>query len=229
MTAIKDKPGRLIRGGFYHITIDGYLICAVRRNTALKGMAMRPTLEYGNLVYRPTFNGKTTSIRAFMVVREVWGEEMHDPGDFREMCARIDAHNAAVRSEHREKQKTKFVQSKPSRPMEMCPYCNTKPIRNNSTAKTCGDSACVLQHDKVSSRARSKRQRAAAVTPRPASILGKPSPGPWKHDMKCPWEHALFDQPPAPGVSWYSAEADPMTLGAWTGEMQHQRVEEVAA
>lgn len=38
---------------------------------------------------------------------------------------------------------------------------------------------------------------------------GKPSAAP--SGMPCPWAGGLFDTAPAPGVSWDSAEADPLT------------------
>lgn len=88
----------------------------------------------------------------------------------------------------------------------------------SSMAKTCGKECASIYR---TSRMKESSANDASWGVEPTKY--------WAHDMKCPWENGLFDMEPAPGVSWYGAEADPMTLGAWTGEMQHQRVEEVAA
>lgn len=205
---LDEKPTRPLHAGNYGITRDGYLIVLQRRNTALKGLAMRPSLEYGKLVYRITNNGKTTSIRAFIAVRDTWGGGMHDPGDYKEMCRKIDEHNAMIRAEHKARKKAEGPDPLP-RPQGLCPYCGTRPLCDRPRAKTCGAAKCVRENKRAL-----ERQRKRGMRKDPTSRLwDKALPGPWQHEMRCPWADSLFDTPPAYGVRWDSAEADPMSGG----------------
>ena len=72
----------------------------------------------------------------------------------------------------------------------------------NAKAKTCSKE-CATKYRSQKLRQSAQRSVEAA----------KPQPGPWQHPMRCPWEDGLFDTPPAYGVSWMSAEADPMSAG----------------
>jgi hypothetical protein len=95
-----------------------------------------------------------------------------------------------------------------------CIICGASFMTSKSTrAKTCGpDCAAVYRTRQV--QARSDRMES-----------GERPPSWWAYDMPCPWEHALFDTPPAYGTSWYDASADPMTSGAWCDavEMRERR------
>jgi len=226
---LDEKPTRPIRNGAYGITQDGYLIVLHRRNTALKGMAMRPALEYGRLVYRITVDGKTTSIRAFIVVRDVWGETMRDPGEHKEMCRKIDEHNRMIRAELKAQKKAERAHID-NRELPLCPYCRVRPLRNHALAETCGAQPCVHANRLVKERARKQRYREQRANPSQPRLWDKPLPGPWQHPMPCPWGDILFDTPPAYGVKWDSAEADPMTNRMEAGVyININQCEEVAA
>jgi hypothetical protein len=208
---LDEKPTRPLHAGNYGITRDGYLIVLERRNTALKGLAMRPSLEYGRLVYRITTNGKTTSIRAFIAVRDTWGGVMHDPGDYKDMCRAIDAHNRLIRDEHKARKKAEVPA--PPVPQGLCPFCKKRPMRAHPLAKTCGAASCVRENKRALERDRKRGMRKEPTS----RLWDKAYPGPWTHPMRCPWEDGLFDTPPAYGVRWDSAEADPMSAGWGAG------------
>ena len=202
---ILDKPTRPICGGIYNITLDGYLICAQRRGTQLKGLAMRPALEYGKLVYRITINGQTTSIRAFIEVRNVWGQHMQDPGDYKEMCKKIDAHNAKLRAENRA---NTIAKSRKKVDRGICPYCGEKPIKTSGTSKTCGDAPCMAEHKRLTNREREHRQR-IAETERPTVELATLG----QYAMPCPWATHKLDKLPHGVTSWSDPIMDPMSGG----------------
>ena len=205
---LNEKPTKPLFGGLYGITIDGYLIVLQRRNTALQGLAMRPSLEYGRLVYRVTLTGKTTSVRAYLAVKQAWGEYMHDPGDYKDMCREIDEHNAAIRRDHKARKKAEGPAPLP-KPQGLCPYCGKRSLRAHPLAKTCGAATCVLEHKRAQERTRRRGMRKDPTS----RLWDKALPGPWQHEMRCPWADSLFDTPPAYGVRWDSAEADPMSGG----------------
>ena len=100
-----------------------------------------------------------------------------------------------------------------------CVVCGKQFLTSRNTkARTCGKAcASALRGRKI----RESAQRAFEAA--------RPAPGPWQHDMRCPWEHCLFDTPPAYGVSWYGAGADPMTRGAWGCDAVETRERRVAA
>ena len=202
---ILDKPTRPICGGIYNLTLDGYLICAQRRGTQLKGLLMRPALEYGKLVYRITINGRTTSIRAFIAVRDAWGQHMQDPGDYKEMCKAIDAHNAALRTENRantiEKSRKKVERG-------ICPYCGKLPIKTSGLSKTCGEPQCMAEHKRVTNREREQRQRISEIE---KPIVGLATLG--QYSMPCPWESHKLDTLPYGVTSWSDPIMDPLSGG----------------
>lgn len=81
---------------------------------------------------------------------------------------------------------------------------------------------------KTMKRNRKQRERISPGMVAPARPE-KCEKGYWSHAMNCPWEHALFDTQPAHGASWYGAEADPMTAGAWGCDTMDERKEARAA
>ena len=201
---LSNKPSRPFLGGLYKITQDGYVICAKRRSTTLKGAALRPALEYGNLVYRITVNGKTTSIRAFLVVREIWGTPILDSGDYKEMVRTIDAYNTWLKETHRSKMSAKTK----AKSRGICPYCGKAEIKRTSMAKTCGSPKCMSEHRRRVDRARHKLTDHVAKHQPKSNKFGE-------FCMPCPWSTPGKLSVPEAGVSWYSAQADPMTRGVW--------------
>jgi hypothetical protein len=201
---LSKKPSKPFLGGIYRITQDGYILCATRRSTTLEGSALRPSLEYGQLVYRITVaKKKTTTIRAHLIVREVWGSDMQAPVDFNEFLRRIDAYNTWLKESYREKAKDK--DKAPSR--GLCPYCGERPIKVTSLAKTCGAPKCRNVHKRAVERLRAKKVAAVHhIKSNEALVIS---------DMPCPWATPGKLGAGPEGVSWYSAQADPMTLGVW--------------
>lgn len=156
MQPLTDKPSRPIFDGTYRLTRDGYIIRAVRSGTLLEGLAMRPSLEYGKLVYRITVEGAPVSVRAYMLVREVWGVPMQDPGPFVEMRRGIDAHNKQIRKDNQLRRKET---KKKEISLQLCPYCKINSMRPHPNAQTCGEAACAAEHKRVSERARKLRAK----------------------------------------------------------------------
>lgn len=203
---LSKKPSRLYYDGLYRVTQDGYILCNKRRSATLKGTALRPSLEYGKLVYRITVGTKkTTTIRAFIVVREVWGKDMIDPGDYGEMIRGIDAYNTWLRDSYKLKMREK--DKAPSR--GMCPYCETDEIKRSGTSKTCGKLPCMRAHKRAMAQKQYVPARVKALPSAP-----RPTPS-TEYCMPCPWSTPGKLDVPEPGVSWYSAQADPMTRGVW--------------
>lgn len=212
MERITEKPSKPLFDGTYRLTVDGYVIRAVRSGTLLAGLVMRPSLDYGKLVYRITVNGAPVTLRAYMVVREVWGVPMRDPGPFNEMRRKIDAHNKMIRAEHQSQRKEAKKQAV-ERPL--CPYCKVRQLRDHLLAQTCGEEPCMAEHKSVAERARKARTKggvgAAECRDKPAPPLVPINP------MPCPWESKQLTHQPAPGYGWHTAEADPMSAG-WSAD-----------
>ena len=99
-----------------------------------------------------------------------------------------------------------------------CIICG-KPFMTSksSMAKTCGKE-CAAKYRTAQVKASANVESTAT---RPQDY--------WRHEMNCPWEYALFDTQPAHGASWYGAEADPMTNGAWGCDKVDERREARAA
>jgi len=216
---LSKKPSKSFMGGLYRITQDGYILCATRRSSTLEGSALRPSLEYGQLVYRITIAKKrTTTIRAHLVVREAWGSNMPMPEDFGAYLRGIDAYNTWLKESYREKMKHK--DRAPSR--GICPYCKERPIKVTSLAKTCGDPKCRNAHKRAVERLRAKKVAAVRHIKSNDPVMIS--------DMPCPWATPGKLGSGPEGVSWYSAQADPMTRGIWvTGNLETVRARECAA
>lgn len=88
----------------------------------------------------------------------------------------------------------------------------------NSKSKTCGP-VCLTKYKSALTTERELKRKLEAG----ASIAGLFS-------MPCPWATPGKLGPGPEGVSWYSAQADPMTRGVWlTGNVETVRDKEVAA
>lgn len=88
----------------------------------------------------------------------------------------------------------------------------------NAKSKTCGPVCLTKYKSALTSERELKRKLEAG-----ASIAGLFS-------MPCPWATPGNLGPGPEGVSWYSAQADPMTRGVWlTGNLETVRAKEVAA
>jgi hypothetical protein len=140
------------------------------------------------------------------------------PEDFGAYLRGIDAYNTWLKESYREKVKHK--DRAPGR--GTCPYCKERPIKVTSLAKTCGDPKCRNAHKRAVERLRAKKVAAVRhiKTSDPVVIS----------DMPCPWATPGKLGSGPEGVSWYSAQADPMTLGIWmSGNLETVRARSVAA
>jgi len=106
-----------------------------------------------------------------------------------------------------------------------CKCCGDTYTPNSRNQIICGKESCYRWR-KNQGRGRQLRVEAATgdAAPRPTmATLGAFS-------MPCPWATPGKLGSGPEGVSWYSAQADPMTRGIWvTGNLETVRVREVAA
>ncbi len=86
----------------------------------------------------------------------------------------------------------------------------------NSTAKTCGP-ACLTRYKSILTTERERKKKADALNNCEAA-------------MPCPWATPGKLGSGPEGVSWYSAQADPMTRGIWmSGNVETIKAREAAA
>jgi len=88
----------------------------------------------------------------------------------------------------------------------------------NSTAKTCGP-ACLSQYKSILTTELERKKKAERMGGLTADFA-----------MPCPWATPGKLGAGPEGVSWYSAQADPMTRGIWmSGNLETVRAREAAA
>jgi len=99
-----------------------------------------------------------------------------------------------------------------------CVICGTKFLaKAGSYRKTCADPACEFALNSQTQKANREKEKSA---PKPPPDYGMP----------CPWATPGKLGSGPEGVSWYSAQADPMTRGIWvTGNLETVRARSVAA
>lgn len=119
----------------------------------------------------------------------------------------------------RKANENRLTKSKQKNVPATCVICGKSFLTSkNAKGKTCSPE-CLSRYKSILTTERERQKKAERAT----NAFGE-------YCMPCPWATPGKLGSGPVGVSWYSAQADPMTLGVWlTGNLETVRAKEVAA